>query len=1643
MALDLQTGIDDAELRTLFEDAATKQKQNGGVAGAEWLFNADGLHPQRWGVAKKQLEAFKEEVSKAMSLGDIKNQPDPAKDFYYEPAKFTSQSIGPNVHQVNNGLIKPRTANHHTFPGVSWAVGENHKKGGLLCKLFISHAWNEGVFEFIHNALAEWPEDCEGAYICFLSNPQMREPVDLVELALNNRDGKSPFELVLCSNPRPQVMLIVANSNDAIHGRLWCVLEAYLADEERKRGTSLHVRMAGKPLHLITGENRKLMERKQAVLDITPPRMSRPRSSTDTSTLADQLTSIQEMEEAISAITQIKLDTLAKQDSELVDLCNAGCSTKQDEERIRLQIKGREPDVQYLVADLIRDCLCDLTTARELPCGPLNLSLHDDTVDLSGKDLSRPKNLINLAAWLQIKPANLRHLKLRGCNLTDQALTLLKRSTRALPQLKTLDLCDNPRAAMPANGGWPGAIKVLTHTTTGDEGPCLLHLAIQPPAHITGHSIDRAAFIQHQTGLEDMLRDNEKAWNKGHCVVGLSDAASPELAGIVKNGRLHTLLWAATGHGWELERNPAGTSLNELVKAMRLHVSDVALLHEQRDAMLEGRFEVELARCLQQQPRLPGKDNVGPIQMQIDRTQFAEQYEQSVRSLKDLTPHQRAKLAECRGKHRLHIFAPAGAGKTYLAMAEMQSALNDAGRDCVLFVAPKAPLSYFVVRWLCEREPNATRQARIIERLHVLFEPLCDGPRTFIVNAGRIEFLPRERSVRYGLVVVDEAHHLYKDANARNEIANHVTDSFSSGCTGGNSRLLVLSDVSQSTGRESEIKFPAGLTPVVLSEVVRCSRRIVQAASSFQIGGQAKLNTQCHHGSDGPPLKSYLFDVEEEAMRFSKYAEQTVDALHDVINTFPGLNLQGRLAILVPDDAFLLALEPELLGVLKKSTFGSQYGLIRASEASAMLFQQSMRSKKDTEALVLDTVTNFDGLERLIVFAVGLDAVIDMEGGHVKVLETRSMLYRAITRSHMITAVINEAIRGGWFEFLSGVKLVMDSRFDREAEQRRINSDDADTVVALLELIDRAMNKITEQGAAGGMGEAEHKYLQGRVLKQARSGDSTVTDAVVLQTAERVVKTYQREKAALSTAISAHGRPAVSSDGMVKLHSKLDSMAAESAASGTEGLAVMADAVVKSDQLVCQAIEVEPSLDADEKSTLQMTILKHNAVHADSGSATAAVQAASQEWADRKAQKQSALEAAVLNSKLQEAAHQAVHAAGVALSSSALEIVVREVLKTLLNEQPQDMRLAVEGVLKHCGLAEEEVLRTVVDKEPMRDTAIVQSVWDTSANQMSMRDGQGFAFNPFSCSPEVPRLTETKPAEEEPAESKPVEGGAYDGGDAKPAEEKPAEAPMQHVTSGGISGAYAATAPSTMYAAPHQPIMTHAAPQQPGMTSAAPQQPTITYEALHPRVVTALQLLLDSTATDLQLGYLGLGDADAQALGDALSTNQSVTILRLSGNKIGDKGAQALASALHINKSLAMLDLAGNEIGADGAQALAAALHHNNTLKQLGLLGNEIGDDGAKALAAALHQNSNLEYLNLSRNKIGDAGAQALAAALHQNSNLERLYLFSNRIGDAGAQALANALCTNRSLQKLDLEFNPIGEAGKQALRLHCGRVEV
>eukprot|EP00900_Chrysochromulina_parva_P008840 jgi/Chrpa1/17958/Chrysochromulina_OHIO_Genome00025903-RA len=200
-------------------------------------------------------------------------------------------------------------------------------------------------------------------------------------------------------------------------------------------------------------------------------------------------------------------------------------------------------------------------------------------------------------------------------------------------------------------------------------------------------------------------------------------------------------------------------------------------------------------------------------------------------------------------------------------------------------------------------------------------------------------------------------------------------------------------------------------------------------------------------------------------------------ALEHIANLFPRLELTNRVAILVPDAPFLDGLKPQLKaefqarGSRSDQTPQQQYNLIEAREAAAALRWQGRSG--DGEALVLDTIGNFDGLERLIVIAVGLDAPLDQ--GSEDVLETRSRLYRALTRAHMLAMVVNEAVRGGWLEWLNLIKL-KEGQFDREAELARMKADAAEAEVKRrLEAIDKALHTAAlEHGVTLGTLEHEH-----------------------------------------------------------------------------------------------------------------------------------------------------------------------------------------------------------------------------------------------------------------------------------------------------------------------------------------------------------------------------------------------------------------------------------------------------------------------------------------------------------------------------------------------------------------------------------------
>ena len=119
--------------------------------------------------------------------------------------------------------------------------------------------------------------------------------------------------------------------------------------------------------------------------------------------------------------------------------------------------------------------------------------------------------------------------------------------------------------------------------------------------------------------------------------------------------------------------------------------------------------------------------------------------------------------------------------------------------------------------------------------------------------------------------------------------------------------------------------------------------------------------------------------------------------------------------------------------------------------------------------------------------------------------------------------------------------------FNREAELKRMKADAAEAIVAnRLSLIDKALKEVKVRASVQ-VSDKESTYLRGRVARQA----SDVTEAKVTQMVESVMETWKSEKAALSTAMVAHGVDATSVESLT-LHQELEKAKGEDVTSAAE-----------------------------------------------------------------------------------------------------------------------------------------------------------------------------------------------------------------------------------------------------------------------------------------------------------------------------------------------------------------------------------------------------------------------------------------------------------------------------------------------------------
>ncbi|CAE7811579.1 unnamed protein product [Symbiodinium sp. CCMP2592] len=174
----------------------------------------ESVPPDRWCITRADLKYLGEEVWKAILSGEIQQPDDGSDDF-----QVLDTTYGPSIYTVNKQHIMPVT---EKYGKVSWALLLH--PDGLDCDIFISHAWQEGVFEFLSKVLHSWPVDARHAWCCMLANPQNLDIGSLLQSPIS-----SPFALALKAS---KYVLVVPNHRGSIYTRLWCGYEAYRAQEE-------------------------------------------------------------------------------------------------------------------------------------------------------------------------------------------------------------------------------------------------------------------------------------------------------------------------------------------------------------------------------------------------------------------------------------------------------------------------------------------------------------------------------------------------------------------------------------------------------------------------------------------------------------------------------------------------------------------------------------------------------------------------------------------------------------------------------------------------------------------------------------------------------------------------------------------------------------------------------------------------------------------------------------------------------------------------------------------------------------------------------------------------------------------------------------------------------------------------------------------------------------------------------------------------------------------------------------------------------------------------------------------------------------------------------------------------------------------
>ncbi len=401
----------------------------------------------------------------------------------------------------------------------------------------------------------------------------------------------------------------------------------------------------------------------------------------------------------------------------------------------------------------------------------------------------------------------------------------------------------------------------------------------------------------------------------------------------------------------------------------------------------------------------------------------------------------------------VHIKGFAGTGKTFLGLHFICKMLIENPNANILFACTQNGFAYFFARWILIRMLSRKRKHdddetkgeendnnndavqhdpdSILNRIHFCTRKTGDHPQKATLQSDDqrnvyLKFVPIDETINnYDLVVIDEAHHIVrKNDKVWKKILLHFADA---------ELRVILSDDNQgpsairkiSNAIKNALEIDEEIFPIVLRDVVRSTQAITLFSHLFR---KKEEKPSCKNKEFGSPIEPFLIvdsnkDDNNNNDTITQYIMRTINALEHIKPVFAMkdkkdlgwfLLSRGRVVIILPDDNPSLTVDKftmKLRAEIDKKALEINFDFFKAEKMFGMFPQL----KHTSVQIVVDTISNQDGLEYDAAIVVGFDETIKDDDEESLLDKKKASVYRAITRAKLFVGIVDKPVQYGLY----------------------------------------------------------------------------------------------------------------------------------------------------------------------------------------------------------------------------------------------------------------------------------------------------------------------------------------------------------------------------------------------------------------------------------------------------------------------------------------------------------------------------------------------------------------------------------------------------------------------------------------------------